>query len=67
MSVCVDRSLVRWILGFGSSGRVVAPSHLVQTLAAHLETASARYAVRQKFAMARITIDDGTQPTRKIS
>ena len=43
LNVCRDRALTSWILGFGSSARVLAPDALAQEIAAELERAVARY------------------------
>jgi predicted DNA-binding transcriptional regulator YafY len=62
LQVCVDRPLLRWILGFGPSARVLDPDDLAQTVYEHLEAARDRYALRPRFAMARMSIDDVMQP-----
>jgi len=58
LQVCVDRPLLRWILSFGPSARVVYPDDLAQTVYEHLEAARDRYGMRPRFAMARMSIDD---------
>jgi predicted DNA-binding transcriptional regulator YafY len=57
LDVCIDRPLIRWVLGFGPSARVVSPGSLVQTIAEHLQAASGRYAGHPRFAMARMSTD----------
>ena len=44
LDVCIDESLVSWILSFGPRARVVTPSHLVTTIAQEFDRARARYA-----------------------
>ncbi|MGB2712803.1 MAG: WYL domain-containing protein [Vicinamibacterales bacterium] len=58
LHVCVDRPLLRWILGFGPAARVLYPDDLAQTVFEHLDAARERYAVRPRFAMARMSVDD---------
>jgi predicted DNA-binding transcriptional regulator YafY len=70
MHVCIDRPLVRWILGFGPSARVIAPEVLAQTVREQLDAARDRYAARPRFVMARMGVEDVVQPFlpwRKIS
>lgn len=70
LNVCIDRPLIRWILGFGASAHVVAPEDLVQSVYEHLSAARERYADRPLFVMARMGIDEAAQPMlpwRKIS
>ena len=70
LTVCIDRPLVRWLLGFGSSARVVGPEDLAQTISDHIDAASERYAARPRLAMARMGVEDVVQPLlpwRKIS
>ena len=67
LDVCVDHALVRWILGFGPAARVVAPAALAHTIAEQLEAATARYAVRPRLAMARMSMDTpGAGPGRRL-
>jgi predicted DNA-binding transcriptional regulator YafY len=58
LQVCVDRPLLRWILGFGPSARVLYPDDLAQTVYEHVDAARDRYAMRPRFAMARMSMDD---------
>ncbi len=44
LDVCVDHALRSWLLGFGSSARVVAPESLVRDIATQLDAARAKYA-----------------------
>ena len=70
LNVCIDRPLVRWILGFGPSARVVAPEGLAQTVCEHLDAARERYARPPRLVMARMGVEDVVQPFlpwRKIS
>ena len=43
LEVCIDQPLRNWILGFGASARVLAPSDLVAEIAAELKRARAGY------------------------
>jgi predicted DNA-binding transcriptional regulator YafY len=70
MHVCVDRPLVRWILGFGSFARVMAPETLALTIREQLDAARERYAARPRLVMARIGVEEVMQPLlpwRRIS
>jgi len=44
LDVCLDQALSSWILGFGSSVRVVAPAELVSEISESHRSAAARYA-----------------------
>jgi predicted DNA-binding transcriptional regulator YafY len=43
LAVSNDRALHKWILGFGSMARVLAPEHLADAIAAELRRAAAAY------------------------
>jgi predicted DNA-binding transcriptional regulator YafY len=43
LSVCIDRSLRSWVLGFGAFARVVSPASLAREIAAELDEARALY------------------------
>lgn len=43
LTVCVDRALHSWLLGFGAQARVVAPAHLVRDITSAIEAARRRY------------------------
>jgi predicted DNA-binding transcriptional regulator YafY len=44
LDVCVDRTLIAWILSFGPFARVRAPEHLARDIAAQFQEAQAKYA-----------------------
>lgn len=51
LCVCNDTPLRSWILGFGSTARVVAPASLARDVSAELERAADRYAGNKSFVM----------------
>src|SRR5262245_49091075 len=44
LDVCVDQTLVSWILSFGPFARVLSPDHLARDIADRFQAARARYA-----------------------
>lgn len=61
MHVCSDWALRRWILGFGSQARVIAPITLAEDILDELDAARAQYAPRLDLEMPRIAWDLGSQ------
>lgn len=60
LDVSIDPPLRRWILGFGSLARVLAPAALVEEISGELRQARDRYETRPR--MARMRLDDGGRP-----
>ena len=44
LDVCIDQTLVSWILSFGPFARVLSPDHLARDIADRFQAARARYA-----------------------
>lgn len=61
MNVCIDWALRRWILGFGSQVRVLAPSTLAEDVLDELDAARAQYAPRLDFDLPRVAWDLASQ------
>ena len=52
LNVTIDPPLVRWILGFGPTARVLAPSHLAQRIFEAIDDARGRYQPKLVFEAA---------------
>lgn len=61
MRVCLDRSLRRWILGFGPDARVIAPSTLADDVLDDLDAARAQYAPPLALDLPRVAWDLASQ------